>query len=143
MQSRGWIVAGAMLGCTSVALGAFGAHGLPARLAAAGWDSEQVLRRIDIFETAARYQMTTALALLFLGLYARNTPSRLATAAGWLLLVGTTIFSGLLYVLTLAGENWKWLGAIVPIGGAMMIAAWALIAAAAWRNADNDSSTPS
>ncbi|MCA9247570.1 MAG: DUF423 domain-containing protein [Planctomycetales bacterium] len=133
MNARFWIAAGGLLGCASVALGAFGAHGLPRQLAAADFDAEQIARRLDLFQTAARYQMYTALALLFVGLFSRQSPSRLANAAGWLLLLGVAIFSGLLDVMTFAGPSWNWLGAIVPIGGAMMIAGWALVAVAGWR----------
>ena len=133
MNSRRWIVAGGVLGCASVALGAFGAHGLPDRLVADGWGSEQITRRIELFQTAARYQIYAAIVLLFLGLFARQTMSRLIGAAAWCMLVGNCVFSGLLYTMTFAGEDWNWLGAVVPIGGVLMIISWALIAVAGWR----------
>ena len=138
MNVRGWIVIGGLLGCVSVAMGAFGAHGLSKGLAEAGWDAEQVTRRIELFQTAARYQIYTALALLCLGNIAHAAPSRSASVAGWLLTLGVLIFSGLLYVLTFVGESWNWLGAIVPIGGATMIAGWALFAVAGWRSKGAD-----
>lgn len=118
------------MGGVGVALGAFGAHGLPERLTAMGWDSAQVLRRVDIFETAVRYQMFHAPALILVGLLGLQRHSKALTAAGWLFLFGVLIFSGLLYVLVFAGEHWKMLGAIVPIGGTSLIAGWVMLAIA-------------
>ena len=128
-----WIFCGAMLGGVGVALGAFGAHGLPGRLEALDWSAEEVSRRVDIFETAVRYQMYHALALVALGLLAARTSSSLLSLAGWAFLIGVAIFSGLLYVLVFAGPGWKWLGAVVPIGGTLMIVGWVLLAIVALR----------
>jgi uncharacterized membrane protein YgdD (TMEM256/DUF423 family) len=43
------------------------------------------------------------------------------------------IFSGLLYALVLASPTWRWLGAIVPIGGLSLIAGWLLLTFGALR----------
>ena len=51
---------------------------------------------------------------------------------GWAFLLGVVIFSGLLYVLTFSGPDWKWLGMVVPIGGVSLIVGWLALAAAAW-----------
>jgi uncharacterized membrane protein YgdD (TMEM256/DUF423 family) len=77
--------------------------------------------------------MYHALGLVAAGLVAGRCrpPCRLAVGAGWCFLFGTLIFSGCLAVLALSGI--KILGAIVPIGGVLMIAGWALLAAAAAR----------
>lgn len=118
---RKWIVLGALLGGSSVALGAFGAHGLR------GLVTADLLAN---YETAARYQMYHALALLavaFVG--ARAGAARAANLAGWLFVAGVVIFSGSLYVMTFTGL--RWLGAITPIGGAAMIGGWVSLAAAA------------
>jgi len=48
-------------------------------------------------------------------------------AAGWCFLAGTLIFSGFLAILALSGI--KWLGAIVPIGGLLMLVGWTILAA--------------
>ena len=86
---------------------------------------------IGIFETATRYQMYHALALLATALIAARRPTRLVGAAGWLFIAGTVVFSGSLYVLSMTGI--RWLGAITPIGGAAFLAGWALLALAGTR----------
>jgi uncharacterized membrane protein YgdD (TMEM256/DUF423 family) len=119
------LVTGACLGGLSVAAGAFGAHGLKAMLTASG--------QADNWETACRYAMYHALALLAVGLLATTrspAPAGLA-ASVWCFLAGTLIFSGCLVALALSGL--KILGAIVPIGGVLLIAGWILVAIAASR----------
>ena len=119
------LVAGSLLGGIAVAAGAFGAHGLAARLAETGQAAN--------WQTACTYCMYHALGLIAVGLVAGQTqPScRLALAACVCFLFGTLIFSGCLAALALSGI--KILGAIVPIGGVLMIAGWGLLAAAAAR----------
>jgi uncharacterized membrane protein YgdD (TMEM256/DUF423 family) len=119
------IMAGAILGCLSVAGGAFGAHGLSALLEASGQSAT--------WETAARYCMYHALALVAVGtLAARGTlPARTLAAAAWCFLIGTLIFSGCLAVLALSGSTS--LGAVVPVGGVLLIAGWTLLGLAAAR----------
>jgi uncharacterized membrane protein YgdD (TMEM256/DUF423 family) len=120
------LVAGAIAGAIAVAAGAFGAHGLKATLAELGQG--------DNWETACRYGMIHALALVATGLLARlqaPPPRGLVVTATWCLLLGTAIFSGFLGTLALSGL--KILGAIVPIGGGLMIAGWLALALAAAR----------
>lgn len=105
-------VLGALLGFLGVLAGAFGAHALEGRL------SPEMQR---IWETAARYQLTHAVVLLFAGWAG-------ARAAGWLFVVGTVIFSGCLYALALSGA--RVLGAITPVGGLCLLAGWLALA---WR----------
>ena len=102
----------AVLGLLSVALGAFGAHGLKATLTALG--------TADIFETAVRYQFLHALAMLVIS---RIRP--FLAPAWWCFLIGIVIFSGSLFVLALTGV--KWLGAITPLGGVAFLAGWLLL----------------
>jgi uncharacterized membrane protein YgdD (TMEM256/DUF423 family) len=113
------------IGCVSavvaVALGAFGAHGLRARL---GPDL------LTTFEIGVRYQMYHALALLAVGLALSRWPSSAGVLAGWLFIAGTLVFSGSLYVLALS--NLRWLGAITPIGGAAFIVGWIVLAWSVW-----------
>lgn len=111
------VALGALNALISVAAGAFGAHGLEDRLDA---------RSLEIFETAARYQMYHALAMVVCGVLATR-----ATAAGWTFQIGIVIFSGSLYALALTGV--KGLGAITPIGGLAFLVGWALLAWSAWR----------
>jgi uncharacterized membrane protein YgdD (TMEM256/DUF423 family) len=114
MSGTTWLRIGAVLGGLSVIMGAFGAHGLKDSM------SE---RSLEVFETAAKYQMYHALALLAVGLLALNArPSFMISLAGWSFLIGTLIFSGTLYGLALSGI--RWLGAITPIGGVGLIIGW-------------------
>lgn len=115
---------GAILGGLAVALGAFGAHSLESLLAAE--DSAEQVRLLATWETAARYHMYHALALLVAGLMARRGWSRGLRAAATCFLVGTLIFSGCLYTYVLSGV--RVLGAIVPLGGVTLIVGWALLA---------------
>ena len=123
--ARHCLVAGCVLAGVAVAAGAFGAHGLAARLAESGQAAN--------WQTACTYCMYHALGLIAAGLVAsRRRPScRLALAAGWCFFFGTLIFSGCLAALALSGI--KILGAIVPIGGVLLIVGWALLATAAAR----------
>jgi len=115
--ARLFAVLGAASGFLSVAAGAFGAHALRGRLAA---------DLLETFETAARYQMYHALALVFVALaYDRWATSQVAWA-GWLFVLGTVIFSGSLYLLALTGT--RWLGAVTPFGGLCFLAGWASLA---------------
>jgi uncharacterized membrane protein YgdD (TMEM256/DUF423 family) len=127
MLTRICIAAGAVLGGLGVAAGAFGAHGLRSFLEAAGQAAN--------WETAFRYCLVHALALVVTGLVAA-VPSAVAArpqlaAAAWCFAGGTLIFSGCLAALALSGV--RVLGAIVPIGGTLLIAGWVLLAIAAWR----------
>jgi uncharacterized membrane protein YgdD (TMEM256/DUF423 family) len=118
--SRLFLILGALSAFVSVAAGAFGAHALRDRLAA---------NYLAIFETAARYQMYHALALLAVGLLMQRWPGTSLHWAGWLFVAGTVLFSGSLYALALTGT--RWLGAITPLGGVAFLAGWICFAIAA------------
>jgi uncharacterized membrane protein YgdD (TMEM256/DUF423 family) len=134
MTPSRWIAIGALVGGLGVALGAFGAHGLEGRLSGLGYTGDDLTRRIANHETAVRYQMWHALAIVLVGLALTQRPSEWWNAAGGAFLAGVLIFSGLLYVLVLAGPSWRWLGAVVPIGGLSLIAGWVLLAIGALRS---------
>ncbi|MEE2778129.1 MAG: DUF423 domain-containing protein [Acidobacteriota bacterium] len=105
-----WIAAGAFVSALSIAAGAFGAHGLAARLDERG---------LALWETSARYLIYSGLGLILLGVVARGDESRGFDLVGGMLLVGSVIFSGTVAVLALGGP--RWLGAVTPIGGVLMI----------------------
>ncbi|MGD8430773.1 MAG: DUF423 domain-containing protein [Ectothiorhodospiraceae bacterium] len=123
MSGKWLLVLGSLNAFVGVAFGAFGAHALRGRL------STEMSR---VWETAVQYQLVHALGLLVLGvLVAQHGANRPLTWAGWLMLLGVVIFSGSLYVLALSGV--RWLGAITPIGGTLMLVSWLLVAWGAWR----------
>ncbi|KJH72316.1 DUF423 domain-containing protein [Aliterella atlantica] len=114
-----FITLAGILGGLSVAAGAFATHALKAKL------SE---RAIEIFETAARYQMYHAIALLIVALLLIRADFSQSTlvVTGWAFIVGTILFSGSLYALSLT--DIKVLGAITPLGGAAFILGWLCLA---------------
>ncbi|MGQ0594640.1 MAG: DUF423 domain-containing protein [Gammaproteobacteria bacterium] len=120
MSPRTQAVCGAISGFVAVAAGAFGAHFLKARLAPDA---------LAIFETGARYQMYHALALLAVACVTARAPSVVGSAAGWLFVTGTVVFSGSLYALALTG--WRGLGAVTPLGGAAFLCGWVCLLVAA------------
>lgn len=122
-MTRIFLFVAAILGGISVAAGAFGAHALKEKL------SEQA---ISIFETAARYQMYHALALLLVALLLSRTETAQSTltAAGIAFIAGVVIFSGSLYALSFTGI--KWLGAITPLGGVGFLVGWGCLAIASF-----------
>jgi uncharacterized membrane protein YgdD (TMEM256/DUF423 family) len=85
---------------------------------------------LTTFETGARYHMYHALALLVVAWASARWPAGSISAAGWLFVLGTLLFSGSLYLLTVTGH--RWLGAITPLGGAAFIAGWLALAWGAW-----------
>jgi uncharacterized membrane protein YgdD (TMEM256/DUF423 family) len=85
---------------------------------------------LAVFETAVRYHLVHALALLGVAWAATRWESRAIPAAGWLFVAGIVIFSGSLYVLALSGA--RGFGAVTPFGGAAFIAGWLLLAWGAW-----------
>ncbi len=118
----GWFATGAALCGLGVLLGAFGAHGLRARL------SPEML---VVFETGVRYHLIHGLAVLAVAWAASRWTSALINAAGWLFVAGILIFSGSLYVLSISGV--RWLGAVTPIGGLCFTIGWLVLAIGAMR----------
>jgi uncharacterized membrane protein YgdD (TMEM256/DUF423 family) len=108
---------GALLAFLAVAGGAFGAHSLKAVL------SSELL---TVFETAVRYQMYHALALLVIGQSMDRGANTWFHWAGWCFLLGVVLFSGSLYALVFSGT--RWLGAITPLGGVAFLIGWGLVA---------------
>jgi len=112
---------GSLNGFLAVALGAFGAHGLKARLGP---------EALQVYQTGVQYHLIHALALLAVGIAAHPAPnSPYLRGAGWLFLAGIILFSGSLYVLSITGE--RWLGMITPVGGVAFLLGWVLLAIAA------------
>jgi uncharacterized membrane protein YgdD (TMEM256/DUF423 family) len=122
MTPRLAVVTGALLMAVAVALGAFGAHALKARVAP---------EMLAVWQTGVTYHAWHALALLVLGVLMLHVPGSAALrAASWLFIAGIVLFAGSLYLLTLGAP--KVVGAITPLGGVAFIAAWIAVAAGLW-----------
>ena len=127
MLRNNFIFWGAILGGFAVAIGAFGAHALKDWLISIG--------QVETFQTASKYHFYHTLSIILIGILLKLnignfTKRRKAlTWAANLHLFGTLIFSGTLYLLCLT--NIKWLGAITPIGGILLIIGWVLFAISA------------
>lgn len=115
-------------GLIAVAAGAFGAHGLRAKL---------THEALVVFETAARYHMYHALALAALAGLAGNASSRLFHASAVSFQCGIILFCGSLYAMALSRMEWKWLGPITPIGGLFFLIGWLCFALAGVSRAAN------
>ncbi|MDF2698340.1 MAG: hypothetical protein K0S65_6724 [Labilithrix sp.] len=113
------LLAGSSLGFLAVALGAFGAHGLRARLAPLA-DGAQ---RLEWWTTGAHYQAIHALALGLVAYLASRSSSSAVSVAAIAFVAGVVLFSGSLFLMTLTGV--RWLGAITPIGGLAFLVGWA------------------
>jgi uncharacterized membrane protein YgdD (TMEM256/DUF423 family) len=120
---RRWIILGALSAAIAVLTGAFAAHGLRGRLDPSG---------LAIWETASRYQMFHALALVAVGIASQWLRGRILNAAGVCFVLGSLLFCGSLYALVLTGV--RGLGAITPLGGVAFIAGWLCLAWAAIRS---------
>ena len=122
-MSRTWLISAAIFGFLSVALGAFGAHGL-----------KNVLDEYGhiIYDKAVRYQMFHTLALFALGVLQIQFKEVSFKIAGWAFIIGIILFSGSLYVLSLTGI--KMLGMLTPIGGVSFTVGWFYMGYAVYKN---------
>lgn len=110
----------AFMGTTAIVLGAFGAHALKKHLS---------IEQLNTFETGVKYQMYHALFLLFLGLNSFLTEKAKKNIFR-LICGGVIFFSGSIYLLatkTLTHLDFKPIGIITPIGGALLIAGWSVL----------------
>lgn len=124
MTARLAIVAASLLMGVAVALGAFGAHALKARVAP---------DMLAVWQTGVTYHAWHALALFLLGLLMLHAPGSVALRyAAWLFVAGIVLFAGSLYLLALGAP--RGFGAITPFGGAAFIAGWLALTAGALRS---------
>lgn len=119
-----FVVLGSLSALLGVGLGAFGAHGLKARV-----EPEM----LAVWETGVLYHLIHALGLVLIGILCHLLPDApLIRVAGWMLVTGTLLFSGSLYILVLS--NVRILGMITPLGGIAFIVGWLLLALAVLRH---------
>ena len=118
-----FLVLGALLMASAVAIGAFGAHGLKGKMSA---------EMMQVYQTGVEYHFYHALGVLLVGVIIGFYPQASGVHwAGWLLTLGVLLFAGSLYALSLTGI--KVLGAITPIGGVAFIAGWLTLAISLYR----------
>ena len=124
MDLRRTLLAAGLFGATGVALGAFGAHALETFL------TEH--NTAHVWDTAVRYQLVHAAALLGAAAWQRSATGAAASRVGWAARcwsAGIVLFSGSLYGIAAGGP--RWLGPITPLGGVALIAGWGCLIAAA------------
>ena len=121
------LFAASITGALSVAMGAFGAHGLADQLSieANGW-----------WETATLYALVHSVAALSLALHAATAQKALPRRAGWAFIIGILFFSGSLYAMALGSP--RWFGAITPIGGLGFLCGWIILAIYSLGKKQND-----
>lgn len=123
MNSARTLAAAGVLLALATACGAFGAHALKTQLAP---------ERLQLWETAVRYQFFQALGLVGIGLTLRVIPAAALRAAAALILAGVLLFCGSLYALSFGAP--RLLGALTPLGGLAWIGGWLMFAYGAWRH---------
>jgi len=101
-----FLLFGCVLTGSGVALGAFGAHGLRKSISA---------EMLSVYQTGVLYQLIHGVALLAVGLALRHYSHQSISFGGYLLVAGTILFSGSLYVLSVSSI--RYVGIITPIGG--------------------------
>ena len=121
-MERMFFAIGSISAFLGVAAGAFGAHALKNRLTS---------EMLEIFEVGVRYQMYHAFGLLVTVWSIIQWPQGHGVTAGWLFVVGTIIFSGSLYVLSISGI--RSFGAVTPLGGLAFLAGWIYLVRTVWQ----------
>jgi uncharacterized membrane protein YgdD (TMEM256/DUF423 family) len=121
-NDRLFFIIGSIAGLLGVGLGAFGAHAL-----------QNVLQgeMENTYQTAVRYHLIHAVALLAVAWAVSHWDSALLPMAGYSFVVGLILFSGSLYALSVTGL--RALGAITPFGGIAFLLGWALLALGAYQ----------
>lgn len=115
MNPRAVAAVGAISFALAIVFGAFGAHALRDQI------SESAL---ETFKTGQLYHALASLGLLTAGALGQVFNRKVSVHA-WLMIFGILIFSGSLYLLAVTGI--RWLGAITPIGGVLLITAWVMM----------------
>lgn len=128
MNHRIALLGAALLGLTGVAAGAFGAHALRPFLDQRGM--------LEVWQTAAHYQLVHAAGLVGLATWIRGANSgRWSRRTAWLWIAGVVLFSGSLYLIATGAP--RWVGPITPLGGALLLLGWLFLVFEAWTGASS------
>jgi uncharacterized membrane protein YgdD (TMEM256/DUF423 family) len=111
-----------LLAALAVGLGAFGAHGLRAKIGP---------QALEVWHTAVQYHFWNSLGVLAIGLAAFHLRNGWISVSGWLLVAGIVVFCGSLYALALGAP--RALGMVTPLGGLALILGWLGFSLAALR----------
>ena len=112
-----YIITGSVFVALAILFGAFGSHALKEKL---------TLEQLEIYDIATRYLMFHALGIFAIGILGYQVPSEVLTWPLLIMVFGILIFSGSLYLISLAG--YKKLGMVTPIGGLALIISWLMVA---------------
>ena len=112
-----FIITGSVFAALAILFGAFGSHALKEKL---------TLEQLEIYDIATRYLMFHALGIFAIGILGYQVPKEVLTWPLLLMIFGILIFSGSLYLISLAG--YKKLGMVTPIGGLALIISWLMVA---------------
>ena len=114
---KGYIIIASLFAALAILFGAFGSHALKERLSA---------QSLEVYDIATRYLMFHALGIFLIALLGFQLPKESLEIPVIMMIVGTSIFSGSLYLLVML--DFKKLGMVTPIGGLLLIVSWLLLA---------------
>ena len=114
---KGYIIIASLFAALAILFGAFGSHALKERLSA---------QSLEVYDIATRYLMFHALGIFLIALLGVQLPKESLEIPVTMMIVGTSIFSGSLYLIAML--DFKKLGMVTPIGGLLLIVGWLLLA---------------
>ena len=114
---KGYIIIASLFAALAILFGAFGSHALKERLSA---------QSLEVYDIATRYLMFHALGIFLIALLESQLPKESIEMPAIMMIVGTSIFSGSLYLIAML--DFKKLGMVTPIGGLLLIVSWLLLA---------------
>ena len=114
---KGYIIIASLFAALAILFGAFGSHALKERLSA---------QSLEVYDIATRYLMFHALGIFLIALLGFQLPKESLEIPVIMMIVGTSIFSGSLYLIAML--DFKKLGMVTPIGGLLLIVIWLLLA---------------
>ena len=114
---KGYIIIASLFAALAISFGAFGSHALKERLSS---------QSLEVYDIATRYLMFHALGIFLIALLGFQLPKESLEKPVTMMIVGTSIFSGSLYLISMF--DFKKLGMVTPIGGLLLIVSWLLLA---------------